>query len=725
MSVFLASATVFLENQTVRHPAGFEMEDQDMIDWKMFSCGVAAVCCSLASADTLVVPDEYGTIQAAIDAAQDGDTVLVSPGVYTGSGSAVVDMKGKAILLQGIGDLFDPKPVIDGEGLRTCLVCESGETFETRIRGLEFSNGSNISQGGGVRCASGTSPFFQNCCFADNFGSGVSCEPGSSPSFENCFFRQNTSTLGVGLQVAKGASVLVENCAFDENQAIVQGGGINVYGSVSATNCTFDGNIGESGGGGIRVWSGGSLVATGCIFDQNGCGEDWLRSGGGLLSSGAVLIEACEFRGVSGDGSEIANALVQIGGSITSLDCIFDVYGSSTVLEVSTDPGQASFHRCAMESGYGYDPGEGLHVVVDADNAQFFECSISQGTFEGDIAFLQDCLIDGCTLGSGYYGGGVSAAGLTAVDCTFGGGNVANFSCGFTCGPDLPAFTADDSSFTNCSFGGWGPYQLGGADLFIDSCRFGKVLGSQDWLDNPDINTVALRLSGGSTTVRDSVFERMICQEGGCAITVLEDASAVIERCIFDDNEIWYATGFIDDDWVEPAGVGGASIKVEGQIQMIDSKISKNRANRYNAWDQVGPIKDGAAVYGTATAVVEISGTTICGSSGSSYVWGNYTDNGGNHFSETCCDADFNHDGFVDGSDLAMLLGRWGAECECDPSSSFGSCFDDCWVPVLSGWTLSDASAYLKMENDLNGDLMIDGADLSLLLGFWGPCETP
>ena len=50
------------------------------------------------------------------------------------------------------------------------------------------------------------------------------------------------------------------------------------------------------------------------------------------------------------------------------------------------------------------------------------------------------------------------------------------------------------------------------------------------------------------------------------------------------------------------------------------------------------------------------------------------------------CPADFNHDGIVDGSDLALLLGAWGGE---------DSCFD------------------------LNRNGLVDGADLAYLLGTW------
>ena len=55
---------------------------------------------------------------------------------------------------------------------------------------------------------------------------------------------------------------------------------------------------------------------------------------------------------------------------------------------------------------------------------------------------------------------------------------------------------------------------------------------------------------------------------------------------------------------------------------------------------------------------------------------------------DDCC-SDLDGDGVVDGADLTILLGAWG-----------------------------EAS-----KDDLDGDGVIDGADLTILLGCWGPCD--
>jgi len=58
---------------------------------------------------------------------------------------------------------------------------------------------------------------------------------------------------------------------------------------------------------------------------------------------------------------------------------------------------------------------------------------------------------------------------------------------------------------------------------------------------------------------------------------------------------------------------------------------------------------------------------------------------------ESACAPDLNGDQVVDGADLGLLLGAWG-------QASGGA------------------------PTDLNGDGIVDGADLGLLLGAWGPC---
>lgn len=56
--------------------------------WILFICAAILFLCfaGTVSAKTLYVPDDYSAIQAAIDAASAGDTIIVRDGIYLRSG---------------------------------------------------------------------------------------------------------------------------------------------------------------------------------------------------------------------------------------------------------------------------------------------------------------------------------------------------------------------------------------------------------------------------------------------------------------------------------------------------------------------------------------------------------------------------------------------------------------------------------------------------------------
>ncbi len=160
----------------------------------------AVLTTSSSFADTLHVPDQYRTIQAAIDAAVDDDEVVVADGTFKGLGNRDMDFGGKAITVRSENGaaacIIDLQA--DENDPHRAFTFDSGETAASIVEGFKIRNGF-MNRGGAVLYEDGSSPLFQSCVFQQNSVSQAAAEDGggavytlgSSPTFIDCDFMQN------------------------------------------------------------------------------------------------------------------------------------------------------------------------------------------------------------------------------------------------------------------------------------------------------------------------------------------------------------------------------------------------------------------------------------------------------------------------------------------------------------------------------------------------------
>ena len=235
--------------------------------------------------------DPFCTIQDGIDAAQDGDTVLVAPGTYTGEGNRDISMFGKAITLKSSAG--PSATIIDIQGSPSSIhrgfFLIHGETCQSIIEGFTIENGYLIGDTGGSGINGGGG------------GAGIYIRD-SSPRIRRCLIRQNISAssgepfvfdgMGAGIYIDTDSTAVIEDCMIRNNIAGAMGGAMRIFdenSNVSIRNCVIAGNSASARGGGIYNVFATTIVTNTLLFDNS-----TMYSGGGLHNeNGTVRLSNC------------------------------------------------------------------------------------------------------------------------------------------------------------------------------------------------------------------------------------------------------------------------------------------------------------------------------------------------------------------------------------------------------------------------------------------------
>jgi hypothetical protein len=283
-------------------------------------------------ATTIKVPNDYSTIQEAINASSNGDTVLVASGTYYEN----INFRGKSILLTSYyifneDVTYITSTIINGSqpdhpDTASCVLIVNGEDSTAILQGFTLTGGTGTK-------------------WIDEHGAGTYVEGGgilitlSSPTIKNNLIIENeairigsgiTSAGGGGIRVGDGNPHIINNIIMSNSG--MYGGGIvlNYTGAVVRNNIIYNNTVYQAvtgvptfGGGGIWVLE--KFGTTPRIIENNtivgnsssGVGSGAAGKGGGVLIWGTSV--QAENNIIWGNTQIIDEQIVLLTGGILNL----------------------------------------------------------------------------------------------------------------------------------------------------------------------------------------------------------------------------------------------------------------------------------------------------------------------------------------------------------------------------------------------------------------------
>ncbi len=439
------------------------------------------------------VPSPYATIQEAVDAAEDGDTVLLAPGEYVIT---------EPIDFNRLHDPADPaSPAVknlvlrsEGTAEETIIRMSSAPADPARANVFVFEHGeSALSRVENVTITGGAGSAVVPGTPHDRRGGGILCAGGAAPAITGCRLVGNSAAVGAAVAMQGGVST-ISNCTISGNagSAIAYLGGTHTL-----TDCVIASN-------GQGYWGGGVLCerANVRIADCSITGNSSSAGGGvGLRSAAVVTLERCEVRG---------NTAVERGGGIM-------VWESTATLA-----------DCTIADNRAYSHGGGIDC--EGSSVRATRCTFATNTadYGGGVCYLKcmlmpDVALDDCAVvgnWADWQGGGgifVQESRPSIANCSIRGNGTGEWGGGIKC-----AYMGF-AEVTNCVVLG-------------NSARHGGGIGCDGADSLPTINysTIAGNAGGGvsfSASAPVPVLKNCIVwyNAGGAGLPYLEARYSCVE----------------------------------------------------------------------------------------------------------------------------------------------------------------------------------------------------
>ena len=431
---------------------------------------------AVAHAATIYIkPDGTGdqpTIQAGVNLAFSGDTILLAAGTFVGAGNKDVSFGKDLVVTSESGAAVT---IIDCEGSGRGFNYQLGESDASVLQAITIRNGNPGGSGGAVFCVN-TSPSFLGCVFESNTGLGgvpgggggaAFCQ-GGSPTFQDCSFKDNdnpgTSGVGGAISLLNCVHVQIVGCSFEDNTATNGGAVYDWFSSlVTISGCEFRRNGASKGAGGAFAYQSTQVEISMSTFEDNfaygGAGifgasfdltvadckflRNKAENGGGGAGLGSLSgeFERCIFQ--DNEANFWGGAVANFGAVAKFTECIFSKnlspHGGAMLARgySSTTIQNCTLHANSSEEGSVFRTNQNGSVTVSNSILAFNVGEVANCTDNGVIT-LTCCDVYG-TVGGDYVG------------CIAGQGGVnSNFSADpLFCGKDENNFTLE--AFSPCA----------------------------------------------------------------------------------------------------------------------------------------------------------------------------------------------------------------------------------------------------------------------------------
>ena len=525
---------------------------------------------AIVTPQVLKVPSEYSTIQAAIDATNESDTVLVADGTYTENFDIDKDIK-------IISENGAEKTIIDGGKITHVIGFGSSTTRDCVLDGFTVTNGGG-DDAGGIFVAEG-SPILRNLIITGN-----RCEKWS----------------GGGIDViGEGANPLIEDCIITDNYATDSGGGLMVAQKATATinDVTINNNTAGGNGGGISVW-GGSIKIKDTILDSN--------TSAYTLAMFVGTDDAVNFRpiidieNVTVKNHRDANAsngqLLNFGSCSLSVNNLtlqdINVKGNSILLNNSK----------GIVSGLTVERDTSQNEIINISNGSkidFYNLKISQsktndgnGLYITGNAVVKIDTLDikdsywGCSSGNCYGGTGESISVYNA-DFTLDNGKFSNIHAE----GEGSALRADDGSRVEIS------------NTLVDSSYSegaggGMVFYQSDYVSIKNSSFIANRSVNGGGGIHVNEVDSLFLYNS----TFIADSSQGGGAVELGGGKYYHLDGNVMENNYSADGAGAINLWGNDKVEIFNSKFISNKS-----------VNDGGAIYSWNTDSLFIDNSTFNG----------------------------------------------------------------------------------------------------------------